>query len=347
MNQLLGLFSLVLIILLGSALCSGVEAALLTVNPLRVHELVVRPVKVQGARTLQLLKNRMGRALAVLVIANNAFNIFGSLMLGGYVSNLFEKNGIDGIALPIFSMVLTLLVILLGEILPKAIGSRLAVGVSLAAAPAVAILLRVLLPIVLLLEWLMPAITAENEISTDEGEIRLLARLGSQKGQIEADEAAMIGKVFQLNDLTARDLMVPRVAADTLPGMELLRNLKMILLENATSWWVVLGEEIDEVLGVVSRESLLAALLAGRGNITVASLIEPVEFVPEMIRADRLLTVMRRRSHAVRVVVDEFGAFVGVVGAEAVLAVLAGWWRRPQCSEDIVHTSYLIEKGMS
>ena len=69
---------------------------------------------------------------------------------------------------------------------------------------------------------MLPAITAEAELSTNEEEIRLLARLGSQKGEIEADEAAMIGKVFQLNDLTARDLMTPRVAAPTLDGSCLL-----------------------------------------------------------------------------------------------------------------------------
>ena len=73
-----------------------------------------------------------------------------------------------------------------------------------------------------------------------------------------------------------------------------------------------------------------AALLQGEGNRTAASLSEPVDYVPEMIRADRLLTGFRRNSSGVRVVVDEFGGFVGVIGAEAVLAVLAGWWRRPQ-----------------
>ena len=173
-------------------------------------------------------------------------------------------------------------------------------------------------------------ITAENEISTDEEEIRLLARLGSQKGQIEADEAAMIAKVFQLNDLTARDLMTPRVAAPTLDGATSLEQLREDLLANNAEWWVVLGEEVDEVLGVAGRERLLTALLQGEGNRTAASLSEPVDYVPEMIRADRLLTGFRRNSSGVRVVVDEFGGFVGVIGAEAVLAVLAGWWRRPQ-----------------
>jgi CBS domain containing-hemolysin-like protein len=266
----------------------------------------------------------------VLVIANNGFNIFGSLMLGGYAATVFSRLGIEGIALPLFSVGLTVLVILLGEILPKALGSRLALPVALGSAPALAVIAQLMLPLVLLLEQLLPAITAENEISTDEEEIRLLARLGSQKGQIEADEAAMIAKVFQLNDLTARDLMTPRVAAPTLEGAASLEQLRDALLAENAEWWVVLGEEVDEVLGVASREKLLTALLQGDGARSAASLSEPVDYVPEMIRADRLLTGFRRNSTGVRVVVDEFGGFVGVIGAEAVLAVLAGWWRRPQ-----------------
>ena len=330
MNDLLTLALLVVLVIAGSALCSGVEAALLTVNPVRVHELAARSKPVRGARRLEQLRQRLGRTLSVLVIANNGFNIFGSLMLGGYAAIVFKRQGIEGIALPLFSVGLTVLVILLGEILPKALGSRLALPVALASAPALAILTRLMLPLVLLLERLLPAITAENEISTDEEEIRLLARLGSQKGQIEADEAAMIAKVFQLNDLTARDLMTPRVAAPTLDGATSLEQLREDLLANNAEWWVVLGEEVDEVLGVAGRERLLTALLQGEGNRTAASLSEPVDYVPEMIRADRLLTGFRRNSSGVRVVVDEFGGFVGVIGAEAVLAVLAGWWRRPQ-----------------
>ena len=334
MNDLLILALLVVLVIAGSALCSGVEAALLTVNPVRVHELASRSKPVRGARRLEQLRQRLGRTLSVLVIANNGFNIFGSLMLGGYAAIVFKRQGIEGVALPLFSVGLTVLVILLGEILPKALGSRLALPVALASAPALAIVAGLMLPLVLLLERLLPAITAENEISTDEEEIRLLARLGSQKGQIEADEAAMIAKVFQLNDLTARDLMTPRVAAPTLDGATSLEQLREDLLANNAEWWVVLGEEVDEVLGVAGRERLLAALLQGEGNRTAASLSEPVDYVPEMIRADRLLTGFRRNSSGVRVVVDEFGGFVGVIGAEAVLAVLAGWWRRPQPAGD-------------
>ncbi len=326
-SDLLALAILVIVVVAGSAMCSGVEAALLTVNPLRVHELAAKPRPVAGAKLLAKLRKRLGRTLSVLVIANNGFNIFGSLMLGGYSAFIFEKRGISGIALPIFSIGLTILVILLGEILPKSLGSRLALKVSLASAPVLHLLGLIMHPLVLLLEQLLPVITVENELSTDEEEIRQLARLGSQKGQIEADEAAMIAKVFQLNDLTARDLMTPRVAAPTLNGSTKLEALRSNLLAHNAQWWVVLGQEVDKVLGVASRESLLTALLKGRGHLTPADLSEPVEFVPEMIRADRLLTSFRGDKKGVRVVVDEFGGFVGLIGAEAVLAVLAGWWR--------------------
>ena len=129
MNDYLLLLLAVILMLMGSFLCSGVEAALLTVNPVKVHELASRPRPVPGARRLEALRQRLCRTLAVLVIANNMFNIFGSLMVGGYASVVFASYGISGPALPLFSVALTLLVILLGEILPKAIGSKLALPV--------------------------------------------------------------------------------------------------------------------------------------------------------------------------------------------------------------------------
>jgi putative hemolysin len=203
--------------------------------------------------------------------------------------------------------------------------------ISLGGARVLLLLERLTLPLLLLLEKLMPAITAEADLTTNEREIHLMARLGSQQGQIEADEAAMIGKVFALNDLTARDLMVSRVATPSLPGAASLESVHQeILRAPEDAWWVVLGEEVDEVLGVQSREEALAELLQGGGQRLVCELCDPPQFVPEMIRADRLLTTFRRGDRSsVRVVVDEFGAFVGLVSAADILGVLAGWKRLP------------------
>ncbi len=324
-SDLITLIVLIIAVITGSALCSGIEAAYLTVNPLRVQELAARPKPINGARRLAKLRRQLGRTLSVLVIANNGFNIFGSLMLGGYASFVFENREISAIAMPIFSIGLTISVIMLGEILPKSIGSRLALPISLTSAPFLHILGLFMRPLVLLIEHLLPSITTENELNTDEEEIRQMARLGSQQGQIEADEAAMIAKVFQLNDLTARDLMKPRVTVPTLHGSAKLDALRSILLTNSSNWWVVLGEGVDKVLGLAKRERLLTALLQGRGELTPADLSEEVKFVPEMIRTDKLLSSFQDDKNGVRVVVDEFGGFVGLIGAQSVLEVLAGW----------------------
>jgi putative hemolysin len=331
MNPVVALIVLAAVILVGSAIATGVEAAILTVNPIQVHTLTQQ--RVPGARALERIKARPGRALALLVVANNLFNISGSMLLGSHADGVFHGetgNGLGGAAgLIAFNVAFTLLVILFAEILPKTIGNSFAMPISLVASRVLLVAERLSLPLLLLLEKLMPAITAEAELTTNEREIHLMARLGSQQGQIEADEAAMIGKVFALNDLSARDLMVARVATPSLPGDSSLEAVRQeIIAAPEDAWWVVLGEEVDEVLGVQSREEALTELLRGHGDRLVSEVCDPPHFVPEMIRADRLLTTFRRGDRsAVRVVVDEFGAFVGLVSAADILGVLAGWRR--------------------
>ncbi len=302
---------------------------MLTVNPIQVHTLVQQ--RVPGSRALERIKARPGRALALLVVINNLFNISGSMLLGSQADHTFKHEAGGAAALVLFNVGFTVAVILLAEILPKAIGNSFAMPISLAASRVLLLLERLTLPLLLLLEKLMPAITAEADLTTNEREIHLMARLGSQQGQIEADEAAMIGKVFALNDLTARDLMVSRVATPSLPGTASLESVRQEILQAPEdAWWVVLGEEVDEVLGVQSREEALGELLQGGGQRLVCELCDPPQYVPEMIRADRLLTTFRRGDRSsVRVVVDEFGAFVGLVSAADILGVLAGWKRLP------------------
>ncbi|QCH14311.1 DUF21 domain-containing protein [Synechococcus sp. CB0101] len=329
MNPIVVLLAMAALILVGSALASSTEAAMLTVNPIQVHTLVQQ--RVPGSRALERIKARPGRALALLVVINNLFNISGSMLLGSQADHTFKHEAGGAAALVLFNVGFTVAVILLAEILPKAIGNSFAMPISLAASRVLLLLERLTLPLLLLLEKLMPAITAEADLTTNEREIHLMARLGSQQGQIEADEAAMIGKVFALNDLTARDLMVSRVATPSLPGTASLESVRQEILQAPEdAWWVVLGEEVDEVLGVQSREEALGELLQGGGQRLVCELCDPPQYVPEMIRADRLLTTFRRGDRSsVRVVVDEFGAFVGLVSAADILGVLAGWKRLP------------------
>ena len=318
------LIVLILTILIGSACCSGVEAAFLAVNSIRVIELATQQKPKSSANQLLKLRKHLGRTLTVITITNNGFNIIGSLILGFYGALVINNS----LGLTIFSISFYILVVLIGEVLPKAIGTRFSLKIAILSVPILRLLNIVMKPFLLLIEKLFPVITAENEISTDEEEIRQMAKLGSQKGLIEADEAAMISKVFQLNDLKAKDLMIPRVSAPSIDGGEKLEDISKLIISNNSPWWVVLGDKVDKIQGVAQREKLLTAFIQGDRQSSISDLCDPVEYIPEMIKIDKLLTTFDKDNKGVKVVVDEFGGFVGLIGAEAVLSVLAGWWKR-------------------
>ncbi len=322
--NILILIILIIIILVGSACCSGAEAAFLAVNSIRILEVATKQKPTSYANQLLRLKKHLGRTLTVITITNNGFNIIGSLILGVYGALVINNN----FGLTIFTIGFYILVVLLGEVLPKAIGTRFSLQVAIFSVPILRTLNILMKPFLILIEKLFPVITEENEISTDEEEIRQMAKIGSQKGFIEADEAAMISKVFQLNDLKARDLMIPRVSAPSIDGSEMLSNISDLLISNNSPWWVVLGDKVDKIQGVAKRELLLTALLKGNNSKLVSELCDPVEYIPEMIKIDKLLTTFDKDKKGVKVVVDEFGGFVGLIGSEAILSVLAGWWKK-------------------
>ena len=317
------LITLIFIILVGSACCSGAEAAFLAVNSIRIIELATKQKPKGAANQLLKLRKHLGRTLTVITITNNGFNIIGSLILGFYGALVINNR----LALTIFSIAFYVLVVLIGEVVPKAIGTRFSLQIAILAVPILRTLNILMRPFLTLIEKLFPVITAENEISTDEEEIRQMAKIGSQKGLIEADEAAMISKVFQLNDLKAKDLMIPRVSAPSINGSETIEEISKLILVNDSPWWVVLGDKVDKIQGVANRDKLLTAIINNKNSSLISELCEPVDYIPEMIKIDKLLTTFDNNNKGVKVVVDEFGGFVGLIGAEAILSVLAGWWK--------------------
>tara|TARA_B100000945_G_scaffold155641_1_gene124806 strand:+ start:710 stop:1687 length:978 start_codon:yes stop_codon:yes gene_type:complete len=318
------LILLIIIILVGSACCSGVEAAFLAVNSIRILELASKQKPKSSANQLLKLRKHLGRTLTVITITNNGFNIIGSLVLGVYGALIIKSN----FGLTFFSISFYVLVVLVGEVLPKALGTKFSLQIAILSVPILRMLNSLMRPFLILIEQLFPVITAENEISTDEEEIRQMAKIGSQKGLIEADEAAMILKVFQLNDLKAKDLMIPRVSAPSLDGSSSLDEISQIIILDNSPWWVVLGDKVDKIQGIANREKLLTAIIRGENKKLLSDLCDPVDYIPEMIKVDKLLTRFDKDHKGVKVVVDEFGGFVGIIGAEAVLSVLAGWWKK-------------------
>jgi CBS domain containing-hemolysin-like protein len=134
----------------------------------------------------------------------------------------------------------------------------------------------------------------------------------------------MIQRVFRLNDVTAADIMTPRVALTHLPGQQTLSTVQTEIIQSQHSRILVSGSDIDHIEGVVLKTDLLSALVNGCGQQPVVDFARPVRFIPLNERADRLLKTFQTAREHLGVVVDEYGGISGVITLEDVLEVLIG-----------------------
>lgn len=312
------LVTAVLVIIVGSALCSGSEAALFSVPIVKVRQLA--EADVPAAHTLLRIRENMSRPIATIVILNNVFNIVGSIAVGTIAAHQLGSDWMG-----IFSALLTLVVIIGSEIVPKTIGERFADTIALFIARPVALLTMLMLPLVWSIERLVSPITrGPIRPVTNEAEIQLLAQIGQQEGSIQGDEALLIQRAFRLNDLTAGMVMTPRVILTYVTANLTLAEARQRIIESSHSRILVIGDSIDDVKGLIFKTEFLLALVEGRDEQPLTCLLRDVQFVPETVRTDKLLTLFQESHEHLAVVVDEFGGVAGVVTLEDVLEVLTG-----------------------
>lgn len=316
---MLTLLLLVLFVIIGSAICALAETVILSIPEIKVNQWAES--KKPAALALLAIKKKMSRPIATVVILNNIFNIVGSIMIGSLASTILGEAWLG-----LFSGILTFLIIIFGEILPKTLGERNAEKLALILALPLKFTTFLLSPVVWFVEKVTSPLTKGNVLlpTTNEAEIRLLARIGWNEGVIEADEAEMIHRVFQLNDLTAADLMSPRVILTYLKGDLKLEECQETIINSEHTRILIIQDSIDEVIGIALKQELLAALIQGKQEEKLLNLIRSVTFVPETIRADFLLKKFQEIRQHLMVVLDEYGGVAGVITLEDVLEVLTG-----------------------
>lgn len=308
----------VIVVILGSAFCSATETALLSISPIRVRQLAQS--KKPATLALAGIRQRINRPIATIVILNNIFNIVGSVVIGTLTSEALGEAWLG-----LVSGILTFLIIIFAEIFPKTLGQRYAESFCLVVAIPVRFLTVIFTPLVWILEQITSPLTKDKNIpTTNEAEIKFLTNIGYQEGVIEDDEAQMILRVFQLNDLTASELMTPRIIITYLKGDLTLAECQEEIIASQHTRILVIDDTIDNVTGVVLKDELLTTAIEGDKNQKIADLSRQVRFVPETIRADKLLKVFQETREHLAVVLDEYGGVAGVVTLEDVLEILTG-----------------------
>lgn len=310
------LILIIILVVLADALCSCLEAAFFTVSLARAR--LLKQQGVRGGNALFKIKEDIQHTIITLVILSNAITIVGSIFVG-YVAMKIYGNEVIGVV----SAVLTALIIMFGEILPKLIGENYAKQIALAFAPFMYVISKIFTPITYVVERIMRSFIRKNR-AVSEDELKMLSEMGEAEGSIERDERELIHRVFTLNDLTAKNIMTPRTVIEALPAGSPVRDVATILTHKPYSRYPVFEGTIDKVVGVVQTSKILAALVHNNDNELVSHFMVAPVFVSEKKRVDDLLALFLSTRNHMAIVQDEFGATTGVVTFEDVLEQLVG-----------------------
>lgn len=313
---MLELSIVIVVILLFSGFFSGAEAALVSLSQPDVHTLHEKHVL--GSGFLTRVHRQLDRSIITIVVWNNMVNIVGSILVGQLVIEIYG----DAI-LAVITTGLTFGIIIFSEIIPKAIGIHYAERIGLMTAPFISVLTVVMLPIIIMLEWLTNMFKrGERKVGT-EAQIRSLVTIGRRAGHIESDEGRLIHRAFILNDKQAADIMTPLKDIISVTKENTIGEVWQKIDHNVHSRYPVFGASVHDIEGMIIKQDVLQALYEKQGGEEVQSITRGILTVPADMRSDELIALFRDRNIH-QAVVQEDDKTVGLVTLEDVLEELVG-----------------------
>ncbi len=341
---------ILIFLLLLSAFFSSAETAFTTVNRIRIKTLSEKGNK-RAKRVLKIISNSP-KMLSAVLIGNNIVNISASALTTILAQHLFGNYAVS-----VATGVLTILVLIFGEIIPKTLATLFAEKMTYIYSPVILGLMWLFTPVIfiinkishILLIALHLDVSKHSSIIT-ELELRALVNAGHEEGVIETEERKMINNVFDFGDAEAKDVMVPRIdmaMADINSSYEDLiqlfrteRYTRIPIYENST----------DNVIGIVNMKDLL--LCDDKKNFNVRQYLRKAFYTYESQKLSELMMEMKKTSVNIIIVLDEYGTTVGLITIEDLLEEIVGDIRDEYDSDEdeafkkISDTEYVIQGQM-
>jgi CBS domain containing-hemolysin-like protein len=310
-------------LLLASAFFSGSETALTTVNKLRMRTLADDDVK--GAKTVLKLIEDPGKMLSAILIGNNIVNISASALATTMAINFWSNEWIG-----LVTGVLTLLVLIFGEITPKSISTIYAEKISLRVAKYIYFITKLLTPVIFIINkiciGLMNIFRIDPKAKTaaiTENELRTILDFSHEEGVIESEERRMITNVVDFGDSLAKDVMVPRIDMAFASADLTYDELVQAFSEEKYTRMPVYSESRDNVIGIVNLKDVFF-YNGDKESFHITDIMREPYFTFEYKKTSELLIEMRRSSISLAIVLDEYGATAGLITIEDLLEEIVG-----------------------
>ena len=310
------------LLLVGSAFFSSAETALTTVNRIQIQLLAEEDNK--KAKRVEMILDQSSKMLSAILIGNNIVNISASALATTLTISVFG-NAYVGLA----TGILTLLVLVLGEITPKSLASIFSLQLSLAYSGFIWMLMRILTPVIFVVEAIRTGIlklmgvdpnAKGNRITEDE--LKTLVDVGLEEGAIENDEFEMITNVFSLDDSLAKDIMIPRIDMSFLHVDATYDEVIELYRETSYTRFPIYSETRDTIIGTINVKDLL--LYPKDEPFHIRKILREPHFTFEHKEVGTLLMEMQEGGISLVIVLDEYGATSGMITMEDILEEIVG-----------------------
>ena len=307
-----------------SAFFSSAETALTTVNKLRIRTLAGAGDK--RALILTTVIEEPGKMLSTILVGNNIVNLSASALTTTLTMDLLGSRAVGAA-----TGILTLLILVLGEITPKTISTLHAERIALSYANAIHILMIVFTPVIFFVNQLSLGLLFLLRIDPNkkrdaitEDELRTIVEVSHEEGVIESEEKKMINNVFDFGDAVAKDVMVPRIDMVLVDVNATYDELLEIFRKEKFTRIPVYEDTTDNVIGIINMKDLLLYDREKEPEFSIRSFLRQPLYTYEYKKTAELMLEMRKTFNNIVIVLDEYGATAGLITLEDMLEEIVG-----------------------
>ena len=312
---------LLLVLLFLSGFFSSAETALVSCNKIRMRTLADQGHK--RAKMVLDITEDQGKMLSAILIGNNLVNTF-SASIAATIAYSF-----GGAAVSIATFLITILILIFGEITPKTLATQKKDEMALAYVPIIRFLMIVLTPIIFLINSICSILLRclgiekdKNNPSMTTSELRTIVDVSHEEGVIEKDEKELINNVFDFGDVKAKDVMVPRVHVVMAEVDSTYEDLLNLFREEMFTRIPIYKDSIDNVIGLVNMKDLL--LYKDLEHFEIHKILRKAFYTYENKPISDLLLEMRKSTVNLSIVLDEYGGMTGICTLHDIMESLVG-----------------------
>lgn len=322
---------IILMLLLLSAFFSSAETALTTVSKLKMRTLADDKNKA-AMRVLKLFEEQ-SKMLSCILICNNIVNLSASSLSTTFAIRVCRRIGFEestSIGAGIATGVLTLLILIFGEITPKTAATINAEKLALLFSRTILLLTKLLTPIIFIIDkivlfmlLLLRVDTSGQSKSITEDELRTFVDVSHEEGVIESEERKMITNIVDFGDTIAKDVMIPRLDICMVELSISYDELLSVFTENKFARLPVYDETIDNIIGIINLKDFVF-FNGDKNDFELRNLIRKAHVTYEYKNVSELFMEMRKDSIPLTIVLDEYGALSGLITMEDLIEEIVG-----------------------